>query len=60
MAKAETRPKETPEGGGRIDSVKPPPDLPDTTPFERMRELTRRILSVPKSKAGAPPKRRPR
>jgi hypothetical protein len=31
------------------DSLKSPPDLPDTSPLDRMRELTRRIVGVPKT-----------
>lgn len=43
--------------GGRIDSVKPPESLPDASPLERMTELARRILGVPKTEA-IPPKKR--
>jgi len=53
---AETRP-DPKEKVGRIDTVKPPASLPDGSPFERMRELTRRILGVPKDEA-IPPKKR--
>ena len=51
MPKAETRPeaKET----TRSDTVKPPASLPDGTPLERMTELTRRIVNVPKAEATA-------
>lgn len=60
MPEAKARP-EAPatEGGGRIDSVKPPPNLPDTSPLDRMTELARRILGVPKTEA-IPPKKRKR
>ena len=45
---AKTRPKE-PEREGRIDSVRPPESLPDASPLERMTELTRRVIGVPKT-----------
>ena len=55
MAKAKARPKEEgPERRGRIDTVKPPDSLPDASPLDRMRELTRRIVGVPKDEALAP------
>jgi hypothetical protein len=56
MSEAETG-LETKTREGRIDSVKPPASLPEGSPFERMRELTRRILGVPKNEA-IPPKTR--
>ena len=56
MSKAETRP-EAHEKKGRIDTVKPPASLPDGSPFERMTELTRRLLAVPKAEAVVPKKR---
>ena len=31
----------------RRDTVKPPDSLPDAPPWERMTELTRRLVSVP-------------
>jgi hypothetical protein len=51
----ETRTQRT----GRIDTVKPPDSLPDASPLERMTELTRRIVGVPKDEA-VPPKKRPK
>jgi hypothetical protein len=62
MAKTEARPEEIPRerGGGRVDSVKPPPDLPETSPLDRMTELTRRIVGVPKDEALTPAKRKRR
>ena len=52
MGKAKARPEEAePKGRGRIDSVKPPDTLPDASPLERMTELTRRIVGVPKDEA---------
>ena len=61
MGKAKARPEETePKGRGRIDSVKPPDSLPDASPLERMTELTRRIVGVPKDEAVPPTQRRKR
>lgn len=57
MAKIEAR-IET-EKTGRIDSVRPPADLPEGTPYERMTELMRRLLRVSKDEA-IPPKKRAR
>ncbi len=54
MPKAETRP----EKAKRADTLKPPADLPDGTPFERMTELMRRLIAVPKAET-VPPKKRP-
>ena len=54
MPKTEARPEEK---AGRIDSVRPPASLPDGSPFERMTELTRPLLAVPKEEA-IPPKKR--
>jgi hypothetical protein len=54
MAKAEARPQEKPE------PMIPPPELDGVTPLERMTELTRRILAVPKSEILAKPKRKKR
>lgn len=52
MAKEKARPKETEsQGKGRIDTVKPPDSLPGASPLERMTELTRRVVSVPKDEA---------
>ena len=59
MAKAETRPETKTEKVGRKDTVRPPVSLPDGSPFERMTELTRRLLAVPKTEA-IPPKRKRR
>ena len=59
MPKAEARTEAKEEKTGRIDTVRPPPDLPDTTPLERMAELTRRVVAVPKAEASNP-KKRPR
>ena len=33
------------------DSLTPPADLPDASPLDRMRELTRRVVNVPKEEA---------
>ncbi|MEO8622085.1 MAG: hypothetical protein ABI625_13530 [bacterium] len=55
MPKAEARP-ETKEKG-RSDTVKPPASLPDASPLERMTELTRRVINVPKDEAFVPTKR---
>ena len=52
MPKAETRP-DTKEKG-RSDTVKPPASLPDASPLERMTELTRRVVRVPKEEAVRP------
>jgi hypothetical protein len=53
MAKAKARPEEEePQGRGRIDSVKPPDSLPDASPLERMSELARRLINVPKREIG--------
>lgn len=49
MAKAETGPQT--QKVGRVDTMRPPPSLPDASPFERMTELLRRVLAVPKSEA---------
>ena len=57
MAKAETRP-EAKEKVGRSDTVRPPASLPDGTPYERMTELMRRLVAVPKDEAIPPKKRR--
>jgi hypothetical protein len=60
MAKADTRPKAAPpkaERKARSDTVKPPASLPDAPPFERMTELMRRLLAVPKSEMGKKRKR---
>lgn len=54
MAKAETGPQAK---EGRTDSVRPPESLPDASPLERMTELARRILGVPKGEAIQPKKR---
>jgi hypothetical protein len=49
MAKAPQRPKATKE-----ETLKPPAhDAPGLSPFERMTELARRIIHVPKSEIGA-------
>ena len=60
MPKAETRAKgkgtAPPEKTGRHDTVKPPASLPDGSPLERMTELTRRIVGVPKDEALKPVK----
>ena len=58
MSEAEARP-DGKEKAGRIDSVRPPASLPDGSPFERMTELTRRLLAVPKAET-IPPKKRKR
>jgi len=55
MAKAETRPKEK-----TVEPMIPPPELDGVTPLERMTELTRRIIAVPKSEILAKPKKRKR
>ena len=47
------------KGHGRKDTVKPPPDLPDGSPMERMTELMRRLIAVPKAET-IPPKKRPK
>ena len=52
MPKAETRPEA--KERERQESVKPPDSLPDGTPLERMAELTRRIVLVPKIEAIEP------
>jgi hypothetical protein len=48
MAKAEARPKEK-----TVEPMIPPPKLDGVTPLERMAELTRRIIAVPKSEITA-------
>jgi hypothetical protein len=48
MPKAEARPEAKEEKAGRKDTVRPPAGLPDGTPFERMAELTRRLVAVTK------------
>jgi hypothetical protein len=47
------------EKEGRSDTVRPPASLPDTSPLDRMTELTRRVVGVPKDEA-IPPKREQR
>lgn len=54
MAKAEARPQE------KADPMIPPPELDGLTPLERMTELTRRIIAVPKSEITPKPKRKQR
>ena len=53
MAKAPTRPKETrPPPEEETPTITPDAhDAPGLTPFERMTELTRRIVNVPKDEA---------
>ena len=38
----------------REKTVKPPPLKEEMTPFERMRELLRRVVNVPKDEAVGP------
>jgi hypothetical protein len=54
MAKAEARPQE------KTEPMIPPPELDGVTPLERMTELTRRIIAVPKSEITAKAKRKKR
>ena len=42
------------------DSIVDPPELADRTPFERMTELTRRIIAVPKAEVTAKVERKKR
>ena len=54
MAKAPTRPKETrppPEGEEEATVSPSVHDAPGLSPLERMTELTRRIVNVPKDEA---------
>jgi hypothetical protein len=51
---AKTRPKE------KTEPMITPPELDGVTPLERMTELTRRIIAVPKSEILAKPKRKKR
>jgi hypothetical protein len=53
MAKAPTRPKEKDREEGEEDITVTPDahDAPGLSPLERMTELTRRILHVPKEEA---------
>ncbi len=60
MPKAKAGAETEPEKKGRKDSVRPPADLPEGTPFERMAELTRRLLNVPKQEAAPPDPKRSR
>jgi hypothetical protein len=48
MAEAKTRPKEK-----TVEPMITPPELDGVTPLEKMTELTRRILAVPKSEVTA-------
>ena len=47
MAEAKTRPKE------KTEPMITPPELDGVTPLERMTELTRRIIAVPKAEITA-------
>lgn len=60
MPKAQTRPEAKEEKAGRIDTVRPPPNLPDTSPLERMTELVRRVVAVPKTELNPKQKKRRR
>lgn len=53
MAQAKARPK-----AKKVEEPIVSPDVPGLTPFERMTELTRRIVAVPKSELLAKPKRK--
>ena len=52
------QPKTTERDTSRVDSVKAPETLPDASPLDRMTELTRRIVGVPKDEAFPPKKQR--
>jgi hypothetical protein len=54
MAEAKTRPKE------KTEPMITPPELDGVTPLERMTELTRKILAVPKSETLPKAKKRKR
>jgi hypothetical protein len=60
MAKAETRPKAKGAKAKENDTVAVPNahDAPGLSPMERMTELTRQIINVPKDEADRAQKRR--
>ena len=61
MAKAEARPKAKREEEKEEVTVSPEAhDAPGLSPYERMMELARRIVNVPKSEIGKAVKKRSR
>jgi hypothetical protein len=54
MAKAETRAKEKEREATEAEGVNDSPSADELSPLERMTDLTRRIIQVPKSEVNAP------